>query len=364
MPPRLPAALAALLDAGSALIRQSSSGRVALARSAHLIDLPVLDAAYAQATEPLDPKRVRKALHELDEFDPAPLAVRPAAQVHTGELDGAAVAAKIARPGLAATVRSDFALLDIVRTPLAAVFASTDVAAILEEVREGALDELDLEHEGGAQRQAGRVLRCVDGLRVPAVHSAATTEEVLVMERLDGPTLLEAVPADPDALAELLLQAHVVAWRDGGFILTDLRPGHVVLLEDGGVGLLGAGVSRPGERERAQALLDAARAVADDDAGAFAEAIGDRLGVLDAATARDALPLVRDVLGPFADGPARLDARALVAMGERALGRAGELMALAARVTPQPSDVAAARMLGQLAAVLSRLGVTRDWLRI
>ena len=36
-------------------------------------------------------------------------------------------------------------------------------------------------------------------------------------------------------------------------------------------------------------------------------------------------------------------------------------MALAARATPQPADLAAARMLGQLAATLSRLEVTEDW---
>ena len=364
MPPRLPASLRALLDAGSALVRQSASGRVALARAADLVDLPVLDEAYLATAEPLDPKRVKKALRGLDSFGAEPLAVRPAAQVHAGELDGERVVAKVRRPGLAAAVRSDLALLDVLRAPLASVFGRMDVAAVLDEVREAALDELDLEHEGSAQRQAGRVLRRVERLRVPAVHSAATDEDVLVMERLDGPTLAAAEPSNPEALADVLLQAHVVAWRDGGFILTDPRPGHVLLLDDGDVGLLGTGVSRPGDRERAQALLDAARAVADDDADGFADAVAGRLALLDDAASREALPLVRELLGPLADGPARLDVPALAAIGERALPRLPELLALAARVTPRPSDVAAARMLGQLAILLSRLAVTRDWLRV
>src|SRR5687767_64613 len=110
MPPRLPAPLRALLDAGSALIRQSSSGRVALARAADLVHedalpramrrLPeTLDAAYLQAAERLDAKRIKKALRELDDVDAEPVAVRPAAQVHAGELDGEPVVAKVRRPG-------------------------------------------------------------------------------------------------------------------------------------------------------------------------------------------------------------------------------------------------------------------------
>jgi predicted unusual protein kinase regulating ubiquinone biosynthesis (AarF/ABC1/UbiB family) len=376
MPPRLPAPLRALLDAGSALVRQSASGRVAMARAADTVHedalpravrrLPeVLDAAYAEAAQPLEPKRVKTALRRLDDFDAEPLAVRPAAQVHAGGLDGEPVVAKVGRPGLAATVRSDFALLDVLAAPLSMIFARADIAGVLEELREGALDELDLEHEGGAQRQAGRVLRRVEGLRVPAVHSEATDEAVLVMERLDGPTLGDGgQPPDPDKLARVLVQAHVTAWRDGGLILTDPRPGHVVLLDGGDIGLLGTGASRPGDRDRAQAVLDAARALADDDEDAFAAILSERLGLLGEADARGALPLLRELLGPIAEGPARLDGPALAAIGDRVLDRLPDLLALAGRVTPQPADVAAARMLGQLVSLLSRLAATEDWLRL
>src|SRR3954454_20234812 len=73
MPPRLPATLDALLDAGAALISRSASGRIALARAAPVIHrdalpkvmtrLPdVLDTAYAEAAQPLDAKHVKKSL--------------------------------------------------------------------------------------------------------------------------------------------------------------------------------------------------------------------------------------------------------------------------------------------------------------
>jgi hypothetical protein len=104
--------------------------------------------------------------------------------------------------------------------------------------------------------------------------------------------------------------------------------------------------------------------VADDDMDAFSGAVVGRLALLDADAAAEALPLVRELLGPLAAGHARLDGPALAAVGDRALARLPELIALAGRVTPVPQDVAAARMVGQLASLLSRLGATHDWLRM
>ena len=288
MPQTLPASLRALLDAAAALIRKSSSGRVALARAADVVvpealpgvlrdRLPAaLRDAYDATTEPLDAKKVQKAVKKLvDDLDAAPLAVRPVAQVHAATVDGAPVVVKVRRPGLAATIRGDLALIDAIAGPLGGAFPALDVGAMLREAREAAQDELDLEHEGASQRQAGRALRGI--VTVPAVHSELTTEDVLVSDRIDGPTLADAQPDDPATLVRALVRAHVTAWRQAGLILTDVRPGHVVLLRDGGVGLLGAGVSRPGDRERADAFLDAFVTLTTDDADAFATTVVDRL---------------------------------------------------------------------------------------
>jgi predicted unusual protein kinase regulating ubiquinone biosynthesis (AarF/ABC1/UbiB family) len=372
VPQTLPASLRALLDASAALIRRSSSGRVALARAAGVVPadglpeimrerLPAaLTHAYEATTEPLAAKHLKKAVRGVT-LDPEPLAVGPTAQVHAGDVDGEPVAVKVARPGLAATVRNDLALLDALAAPVGAVFRALDVGGVLREIREALQDELDLEHEGAMQRQARRALRGLAGVTVPAVHSELTSEGVLVTDRLDGPTLAEAGPEDPGEVARALVAAHVTAWREGGLILTDARPSHVVLLADGGVGLLGTGVSRPGDRDRAVAFGDAFAALGADDADTFVEAVADRLALLPAADAHGAHVLLRDVLGPLADGPARLDGPALAEVGERALDRIGDLVALGARATPQPADLAAARMVGQLAATLSVLGATEDW---
>jgi hypothetical protein len=380
----LPPALSALLDAAAGLVRRSSSGRVALARLHGLIDpaaLPAelqgwlpraLERDFAGATEPLRPKEVERILREawgkpagkvLDDLDEDPLAVTPAAQVHRAELDGAAVAVKVRRPGLAALVRSDLALIDAVAGPLSSVLPAAEVRALLKEVRETALDELDLEHEGMGQRQAGRLLRRVEDVRVPKTEGELCSEDVLVSELLEGPTLATAAPDDPARAGRALVRAHVTALA-AGVALTDPRPGHVVLLDDGAIGLLGTGLARPADKPRAALALHATGTLRAGDDAAFAALLSGDLDILPAAEAGLAATLARETLGPIADGPVTLDAGYIAGVGERALERVGAFVGLAGHARPAPSDLGALRMAGQLSLLLARLGAEEDWLAL
>ena len=378
----IPPALRALLETGAALVRQSSSGRFALARGAGVVvpgALPVelrealpraLEDARRDTAVPLTPDAVEKVLRgawgeapgsRLDAWDAEPLAVTPTAQVHAAEHDGVRVAVKVRRPGLASAVRNDLALLDAVAAPLGAVLPSADVRGLLREIREAALDELDLEHEGSQQRQAARALRRVEDVTVPKVVGELSSEDVLVTERLDGPTLAAAAPEDPPRVARALLAAHVTALK-AGIALTDPRPSHVVLREDGGIGLLGAGIARRADRDRARAALAAAGALRADDDAAWSAAVVEELGVLPAESAPEGLALLREVLGPFTEGRATLAPGAVADGGERALARLGRGLRLAASARLEPADLPASRMAGQLTLLLSRLEVEEDWL--
>ena len=363
-------------------MRRSSSGRVALGRAAALVDadavpatlrgLPAeLERARAAAATPVAFKDIEKILKGawgsphgkvLDELDRKPLAVTPSAQVHRGVRDGAPVAVKVLRPGLTSAVRNDLALLDVLATPLRQVFGAMDAGAILREVRETTLDELDLEHEASTQRQLRRTLRGVDGLVVPAPDMELSGETVLVTERLDGRTLadLEAKVPDPGAVARTLVAAHVTAAR-AGLVLTDPRPGHVVLIADGQVGLLGTGLARPVDRDRTTAALEALVAWRAGDQDGFATIVADGLGLLPTADAVKAYGLAAVVLGDVLSGPDTLDGPALAALAERGLDHLTAALQLAATVTPHPHDLAVLRSVGQLAAVLARLEATEDW---
>ena len=385
MPSDLPPALRALLDVGGTLLERSSNGRVALGRAAGIVapgrlppPLQPLEARLARAREeasvPLPPKRVERTLRDawgraparvLDELDlEAPAAVTPLAQVHRGELDGAPVAVKVRRPGLDAAVRADLALLDGLRPPLGAVVPRLDTGRLLTQIREQALDELDLEHEAAQQRAVRRALARVEGVVVPAAYGELAAAAVCVSDWLDGPSLAQQPAADPDATARALVAAHVTAAR-AGLILIDPRPNHVLLLPDGAVGLLGTGSAVAGDRDRLDALLALPAAVRDPDPAPFVALVRGRLGLLPGpAQAAEAHALVREVLGPLVAGPARLDGRAAGEIGARALDELPAAFALLAAGSPDPADVWLARGTFQLAAVLAQLGAREDWVAL
>jgi predicted unusual protein kinase regulating ubiquinone biosynthesis (AarF/ABC1/UbiB family) len=368
--PDIPPALRALLETGGALVRRSSTGRTLLGRTSGLLRPPaypaamrpvtrVLDDARSAAAAPLDRKTVSRAGRELDSIESEPLAVTPLGAVHRGVAGGEAVAVRIRRPDIDTGVRNDLALLDLLAPAVSAVFRALDTGAILRSIRERSLDELDFEHEAATQRSVARAMRGVAGLEVAAAHGEHSGPEVLVTAFVSGPTLADAAPADPGAVARALVTAHVRAAL-AGLAPVDLRPNHVVLT-DGGCVLLGAGNAAAVDRERSEAFLDALAALREADEEAFVTVLVQRLSLLPDAAARQAFALMRQLIGDLVEGPALLDDAAVAAMGERTLARLGAIVALGAEVTPHPGDLWLARMAGQLTAVLARLDETQDW---
>jgi hypothetical protein len=377
----LPPALRALAEAGWALARKAPSARVGLARIAGIVDSeglphairePVmreLEAAREAACEPLDARTVEGVLTDawgrapgkvLDDLDPEPLAVRAAAQTHRGVAEGSPVAIRVRRPGLDRAVRADLALLDTLAAPLGAALPKADTRALLRSGREQTLDDLDFEHEASTHRRVARVLRDIDSLVVPGVRGELCAESVFVADLLEGETLADgARPADARAAARALVAAHVATAR-AGIALLDARPGHVVVLADGRIGLLGVGLARSVDRDRVELAIDALDGLRARGADAFARAVAEA-GVLRAAAAGTAHGLARSALGSLIEGEARLDAAALRAAAIRAADIAPAAFALVPDARPQPDDLWLARAAGQLLATLARLEAVDDW---
>jgi hypothetical protein len=363
----LPPALRALLEAGWALAGRAPSARVGLARAAGLVDpdavpaeirKPVmreLEAARAAACEPLDAKVVERALppKAIDDFDPVPLAVRAAAQTHRGIVGGEPVAIRLRRPGLERAVRNDLALLDAIAPLLGLALPRADATRLLRAAREQVLDELDFEHEASTHRRAARALRGIDGLVVPRVHSELCSEELFVAALLEGAPLADgARPQDPEAAARALVEAHAHAARSG-LALMDARPGHVLVLNDGRIGLLGVGIARAVDRGHVDRARAAAAALREQDRPAFAEALAE-------LAPASAYEVAREALGPLATGRALLDATALRAVAVAA----PQAFALVAQLSPAPDDLWLGRAAAQLAATLAVLGAEHDWLAL
>ncbi|MBV9194817.1 MAG: hypothetical protein JO168_11790 [Solirubrobacterales bacterium] len=371
--------LDALLAVGLGLARSARTGRVALARAAAAIDpdwLPgrsgrrlaaELRAASERPLEPLPPRRIERILRdawgtspteELDELDGDPVALTPGSQVHVGRRGGHPVAIKVLRPGLAAALRQDLALLEALAAPLATAFPGLDAGAVLREVRERTLAELDLESEAEAQRRFHRALRGHPFLVVAPPVMALCRSDVLVSEWVDGAPLWHA--RDPDQAAARLVRFALGAPATG-MIHADLNPDDVLVLADGRLAILDFGATREVDRARVALAAEALEAFIARDA----EALGDRLerlGWLPRARAGEALALSTTLLAELGGPePARLDSAAVLAARDRVAAHDEALAELAACGRLEPEDLWPARGIGQLFGTIALVGATGAW---
>jgi ABC1 atypical kinase-like domain len=361
------------------LALSATSGRVLLLRIAAALDstwIPrpwgntiaiELEAARAAACEPVDARRIERALRdawgcrpagELDELDREPVAVTPTSQVHRGVLDGAAVAVKVVRPGLAASVRQDLALLEGLRRPLQDAFPALDAAAVLREFRERLPEELDLENEAWVQRQFHRALRNHPYLTVPAPVTRLSHHGVLVSEWIDGVPLDSA--RDP-ATASARLIVFVLGSARVGTIYAGADRDDILVLEDGRLAILDYGATRRVEPRRVLAAALALQALVDGDADAFGSALG-QLGWLPSSQAGEAFELAREALGePAGAAPVRLDTGAVLAARDRLLSHPEPLKRLALAGALPAADLWPVLAVAQLFATIARIGATGPW---
>jgi ABC1 atypical kinase-like domain len=373
-----------LITVGLRIARSAPTGRIALAQVEKAIELdwvPLpwgetivaeLRAAAEAAHEPIPFRQVEKILRdawgpkptdELDSLESEPAAVTPGAQVHRGSLEGAPVAVKVLRPGLAASVRQDLALLEGLLAPLAAAFPAVDAGAVIREVRERVLDELDLEAEAAAQRRFHRALRRHQFLVVPASIARLAHPAVTVSEWIEGVPLWDAPDAD-DAAAKLI--AFSLGAHRFGLIHADIDPDDIRVLDDGRLAILDFGAVAPVRAERAELSVRLLDAFADGDGDALGAALDD-LGILPAALGPVALGLAQHALGPLATPstvPYSLTSEDVVAARDRLLEQPEVLAQLFGAGSLSPEDLWPARGLAQTFSAIARVGATGAWLSL
>jgi ubiquinone biosynthesis protein len=188
------------------------------------------------AMSPCRGRTPRPAGEKFSRFDEQPLAAASIAQVHTAALpDGREVVVKILRPGVAAQIRQDMALLRDLTAWLEARFpqlAQFHPHRIARDYEQTLLDETDLLREAANTRQMRQNFLDSDMLYVPEVHDAWCTQNIMVAERIYG------VPIDDHAsFARLNISRQQLAEKgfaiffkqllEHNFFHADMHPGNV-----------------------------------------------------------------------------------------------------------------------------------------
>jgi predicted unusual protein kinase regulating ubiquinone biosynthesis (AarF/ABC1/UbiB family) len=145
-------------------------------------------------------------------FDLKPAAAASLGQVHKAtSLEGAPLACKLQYPDMQSAVEADLKQLDVAFALHRRMNSWLDTSEIKKEIGERIREELDYEREAKNARLYGSVLKDVDAVRVPTVHSDLSTKRLLSLGWLEGDRILSFSEA-PVEIRNRIAQAMFKAW--------------------------------------------------------------------------------------------------------------------------------------------------------
>lgn len=184
----------------------------------------------------------------FESIDEAPLASASIAQVHVAHrVGGEEVVIKIQRPGIRDTIVSDLHILHFAARQIAATIPEAqafDPVAIAEEFERAISKELDFSYEANNLERFDRNFADWPTVHIPKVYRDASSVTVLVMERLRGRKITDAMDQGHDmhAIAQECVRMVFKQVFEDGFFHGDLHPGNLFVLDDGRLGLIDFGL--------------------------------------------------------------------------------------------------------------------------
>jgi predicted unusual protein kinase regulating ubiquinone biosynthesis (AarF/ABC1/UbiB family) len=125
-------------------------------------------------------------------WDPQPIAAASIGQVHRAiALDGRAVAVKVQYPGVAETMAADLANVSLLRRMLRVTAPSQDVDALITELRDRVLEELDYRLEADNQRLLAAYYRGHPTIHIPEIIGELSSRRVVTSELSGGARFAE-----------------------------------------------------------------------------------------------------------------------------------------------------------------------------
>ncbi len=215
-------------------------------------------------------------------WDPRPIAAASIGQVHRAVTrDGRAVAVKVQYPGIAETIAADLRNVALLRRMLRITAPAQDVDALLTELRDRVLEELDYRREHPT-------------IHIPAVISELSTRRVMTSELSGGARFAELASwpqHERDLAAETIYRFVFRSLYEARAFNGDPHPGNYLFHPGGRVTFLDFGLVKHFTPAELQPLLQMARTVCvEHDPGAF------RRGLEDAGFLRPGAPLSTEAI--------------------------------------------------------------------
>lgn len=175
-------------------------------------------------------------------LDGGPTAAASIGQVHKGRWhDGREVAVKVQYPGAAEALRADLKQLALLGRTAGSLVPGLDVKALVAELQERVVEELDYDLEAQAQRAFAAAYAEDESFVVPDVVAVGPT--TLVTEWVESPyslarVIAEGTPEERNHFGELFVRFLFSGPRRTGMLHSDPHPGNYRILpgENGGPG--------------------------------------------------------------------------------------------------------------------------------
>jgi len=208
-------------------------------------------------------------------FDNESIAAASISQVHRAVLkkEGSIVVAKVRRPGIRKMIQADLDILESVARRLhenSDDLKPYDLPNLVSVVRRNLMREIDFRIEAQNLKIASTFASETD-VHIPEVYKDYCSEQMLVMEYVQGEKIRDIDPGREDALslAKQGLNAAIKQILEDGFFNADPHPGNLLVTADMQLCILDWGMAgHLTERDRYE-LIDLLKSVVDKDSDAL-----------------------------------------------------------------------------------------------
>jgi predicted unusual protein kinase regulating ubiquinone biosynthesis (AarF/ABC1/UbiB family) len=208
------------------------------------------------------------------QWDPEPIAAASIGQVHRAIThDGQAVAVKVQYPGIAETMAADLDNVALLRRMLKITAPNQDVEALIDELRERVLEELDYRREAANQRLLAAYYDGHPTIAIPAIIDELSTRRVVTSELSDGARFAELMTwsqEERDLAGETIYRFVFRSLYEVHAFNGDPHPGNYLFHGNGRVTFLDFGLVKHFTDADLNPLMQMARRLCvDDDPEAF-----------------------------------------------------------------------------------------------